>query len=302
MWLFAGRFNSQLLWNANVQRTRDPIVDPIAELAGGQIDLSGTENGNRQRYQVAFRRQVSNPEQIATLGSDNIRQLQIVGQLDSRIDGSLLQGDRLAHQTPEGLVLHTVRHTPERSACVIEGTAWPLETPNQYLARYSELVKHGHKSELMSAMRMVLPLIKDIEILTDEGGRSYLSAITDEERRLPLKDLGGGIVRLFRMQLGFFAARGGMAFFDEMENGFHYSVHGAMWDRIRSWMKKWDVQVVATTHSSELVDAAIAAFKGSPNDLSIHHIFVDKRTGKTEVSNFSGETLEGASELNLEIR
>ena len=302
MWLFAGRYNSHLLWNANVQRSRDPIVDPISELTATELDISGIEDGVRQRYQVSYRGHVSDPEEAVTTRVSDPARLPIIGQILSKIDGTRMQGESLPRPTPKGAVLSTVRHIPGRAACIIEGTAWPLDAQEEQLTRYSELVKQGHKEDLKAAMSMILPKIRDIEILTDEGGRSYLSAVTISGDRLPLKDLGGGIVRLFRLYLSFFTVRGGIVFFDEIESGIHYSVLPSLWERIRSWVTKWDVQAVATTHSAELIDAAISAFRDTPEDLSIHQLFLDDRTGKIDVTTFSGETLEGALELNLEVR
>ncbi len=297
-----GRYNSHLLWNANVQRSREPIVDPIAELTASEIDFSGIEDGKRQRYQVSYKRHVNDPEQFMSPRIGDPANVPIVGQLHSKIDGARMQGERLPRPTPQGAVLSTVRHIPGRAACIIEGTAWPLDAQEEQLTRYSELVKQEYKDDLKDAMSMILPKIRDLEILTDERGRSYLSAVTTSGDRLPLKDLGGGIVRLFRLYLSFFTVRGGVVLFDEIESGIHYSVLGDLWDRVRLWMNKWDVQAVATTHSSELIDAAISAFREKPEDLSIHQLFLNGASSQIEVTTFSGETLEAARELNLEVR
>ena len=45
MWLFVGRYNPMLLWNANVQRSNSHILDPVSRLSGGTLELHGAENG-----------------------------------------------------------------------------------------------------------------------------------------------------------------------------------------------------------------------------------------------------------------
>ncbi len=170
------------------------------------------------------------------------------------------------------------------------------------MQRYSDIVREGRKQELTSAINLILPRVKDVEILTDQAGESYLSAVTKTGNQLPLNDLGGGVVRLFRLFLDFFASRNGMLLADEIENGIHYSVLRDIWNRAQTWMRDWDVQFVATTHSAECINAALEAFADNPEDLSIHKLFEDEDTGRIRAVTFSGEALEGACELNWEVR
>ena len=87
-----------------------------------------------------------------------------------------------------------------------------------------------------------------------------------------------------------------------MENGIHYSVLGDVWRHTRTWMRDWKVQFVATTHSGECIDAAMEAFADNPEDLAIHKLFENEGSGKIGVTTFTGEALEGAREMNWEVR
>ena len=184
---------------------------------------------------------------------------------------------------------------------MIEGTRWQLEVSGEYLKFYSDMVREGQKDDLTNAVNFILPNIKDVQILTDETGGSYLSVITDNGAQLPLKDIGGGVVRLLKLYLSLSAVRNGMVLIDEIENGIHYSVMRDLWDRVRVWMHEWNVQFVATTHSAECIDAAMEAFADAPNDLSIHNLF-ENESGNINAATFTGPTLEGARSLNLEVR
>ena len=108
-------------------------------------------------------------------------------------------------------------------------------------------------------------------------------------------------MRLFRLYLSFFTACNGMVLIDEIENGIHYSVMRDLWNRVRDWIREWNVQFVATTHSAECIDAAMEAFADEPNDLSIHNLFANE-SGNIKAATFTGEALEGARNLNLEVR
>ena len=304
IWLFMGRHNPSLLWNLNVQRSNKTVFDPIAELTDGILEIHGTEDGANHEWRVMFSHAANIPPPVTGFSDiEKPTQLPVVGHLEAYLDGKLVKNknDLGVHPTPRGLIMYDQPNQTPRE-CVIESIRWQHETPGEYMQRYSTMVKNSRKHELKSAMNLILPKLKDMEILTDENGKPYMSAITTDGEQLPLKDLGGGIVRLFRLYLDFFAARDGVLLVDEVENGIHYSVLRDLWERIRIWTHESKVQFIATTHSAECIDAAVAAFADYPNVLSIHKLFTNAESKKIEAATFTGETLEGARDLHLEVR
>ena len=306
IWLFTGRHNIPLLWNTNVQRSSNPVIDPVAELSDGFIELRGRENGKDRRWKVEY-------EPIERFGEVSVNtgnaketlQIPVVGHLHTWFDkiGSKIgnKGGSAIHQTQMGAVLYQFPLQPPRKAnCIIEGTNWQLATPDEYLQRYSDMVRGGYKQALTDAINMIRPGIEDLELLTDKTGKSYVSA-KSKNGQLPLQALGGGVVRLFRLYLSLFTARNCMVFIDEIENGMHYSVLRNLWDLVCRGSRDWDVQFVATTHSSECIEAAMAIFEDAPGDLAIHKLFTDE-SGNVRAITFTGETLEGARDLDLEVR
>lgn len=312
IWLFMGRYNPAILWNANVIRSTSPVLNPIDRLSGNELVLHGSENGSHHRFRIKFEAvsDMARPAKIGSTARENIMQppvvgqLPVVGRIDTYIDDELSKGEIGGMQpTPWGLVIHENPTAPEvRPSCIIESTKFQLETPDEYLQRYSDIVRGNRKKELVKAVNLILPRVKDLEILTGKTGESYVSAITTDGRILPLQDLGGGVVRLYRMLLDFFTSRNGILLVDEMENGIHHSVLEEVWSHVRLWMQEWNVQLVATTHSAECIDAAVEAFADAPENLSIHKLFTDGVAGTVGAMTFTGETLDGARNLNLEVR
>lgn len=306
MWLFTGRHNPTLLWNANVQRSSDAVLDPVARLSRGALEMAGVESGSHHHLRSTFEKvaDIVRPAGIESAPETNRMQLPLIGRIDTYLDQELAEGKIGAlYPTPWGLVQH---HNPvprrPRPNSVIEGTKFQIETSQEYLQRYSDMVRENRKEDFASAINLMLPRVKGVEILTDGMGKSYLSALTSDGVQLPLSDLGGGIVRLSRLLLSCFASRDGMLLVDEIENGMHYSMLGDIWTFARRWMHEWNVQLVATTHSAECIDAAITGFADTPADLSIHNLFMNEEAGKVQAVTFSGESLEGARDLDLEIR
>ena len=306
MWLFVGRYSPTLLWNANVQRSTNPVLDPVSRLSNGGLELHGGQNGSTHQLKTVFEKvaEVATPATAREATERNMMQLPVAGRIETYLDGQLVKGDfGGARPTPWGVVVHQTPVPPKpQPSCVIESTKFQLETPGEYLQRYSDMVRANQKEELTNAINLLLPRVKDLEILTDRTGESYLSALTKCGVQLPLHDLGGGIIRLYRLLLSLFTCRDGIMLVDELENGIHYSGLNEVWTRARQWMRRWNVQLVATTHSAECIEAAMAAFADSPEDLSIHKLFVSETTGAVEAVTFTGETLEGARDLNLEVR
>lgn len=306
IWLFTGRYNPMLMWNANVQRSTTPVLDPVAMLSGEILELHGVENGSRCRFKCEFEKvaDIARPAVTSRSPEQNVAQLPVAGRIKAYLNDKPVKGKPGGAQpTPWGLVTYQNPVPPAtRPDCVIEGTKFQLDTFGEYLQWYSDIVRENRKEELTNAIRMMLPRVTGVEILTDKLGVSYLSAVTRDGVQLPLHDLGGGVVRLSRLLLSFFTSRNGILLTDEIENGIHYSVLSDVWTFARHWMHEWNVQLVATTHSAECIEAAMAAFEDAPEDLSIHRLFMNEMTGKVEATTFTGEALEGARNLDLEVR
>ena len=306
IWLFMGRYSPMLLWDANVHRSNHSVLDPVGRLSAGVLDLHGVENGSTHRLRSTFEHVslMARPAIVGGATGERMTQRPVVGRIDTELDGKTAKGSIGGWQpTHGGMVMHENPAAPTaRPNCVIEGTKFQLETCDEYLQRYSDMVRENRKQELTSAINLILPKVHGVEILTDKTGESYLSGLTTDGKQLPLHDFGGGVVRLYRLLLSFFAARDGILLEDEIENGIHHSTLPEVWNRARRWMREWRVQLVATTHSAECIEAAMAAFADAPDELSIHKLFTNGETGSVEAATFTGETLEGARDLSLEIR
>ncbi len=308
MWLFTGRYNTSLLWNANVQRSNKPVLDPVARLTKGALELRGTEDGSCHSLKTVFQKvaDIDDPRNmpVAPTPENPFMAPPIVGHIYTEMDGkSPKKGVGGMRGTPWGSVAFENQKAPtEKASCTILGTRFPVEIHNEALQQYSDMVRASHKRDFTNAINLILPKVRDVEILADEFGEPYLSAVTTEDVQLPLYALGGGVARLSQLFLGCFTSRGGVLYADELENGLHHSVFEEVWIHAREWMRQWNVQLVATTHSDECIRAAMAAFEDATDELAIHKLFRNAETGRIEATTFTGEALEGARELNLETR
>jgi AAA15 family ATPase/GTPase len=67
--------------------------------------------------------------------------------------------------------------------------------------------------------------------------------------------MGDGMVRLFNLALALVNSKGGILLVDEIENGLHYSIHEKLWELVFKTARDLDVQVFATTHSWDCIEA-----------------------------------------------
>lgn len=70
-----------------------------------------------------------------------------------------------------------------------------------------------------------------------------------------LRSMGDGMVRLFHLALALVNSKGGLLLVDEIENGLHYSVYEDLWNLVFRTARDLDVQVFATTHSWNCIEA-----------------------------------------------
>ena len=207
MWLFAGRYNPGLLWNANVQRSFNSTLNPISRLTDGQLQLSGVEDGKCHNLEFVFEKIEGTPGNTGISGAlreDAKKIPPVVGHISIFLDGEHVKESEGIHLTPSGVVLHNFPRTPVgRPTCVIESTRFHHETSAEYLQRYSSLVREGRKKDLVKAIGMVAESVNDVEMLTDDSGESYLSVSMNGGSPRPLHDLGGGLSDWFVCYLDF---------------------------------------------------------------------------------------------------
>lgn len=125
--------------------------------------------------------------------------------------------------------------------------------------------------------------------------------VIDDKEPVPLKSLGDGMNRLFGIALTLVNCRNGMVFIDEIENGLHYSVLPDVWKLIFKTAKDLNVQVFATTHSKDCIEAFTqAAIDDEESDGML--IRLENKDGKIRAVNFNEDELETVERRNIEVR
>ncbi|MCK6411782.1 MAG: AAA family ATPase [Azonexus sp.] len=186
-------------------------------------------------------------------------------------------------------------------------------TPEQLAGMWDKAALTEAENYLLQALQIIeedvtgLAFVsKDEGALSREAKRVAIVKLKDEPSPIPLAGMGDGMTRVLQIVLSLFSAKGGILLLDEFENGLHYSVQKQAWDLVLFLAKELSVQVFATTHSRDCIEAFSAA---SIEDTKIDGMLF--RFGKSVAANdrgrvfatvFTEERLGRLTEANIEVR
>jgi len=130
---------------------------------------------------------------------------------------------------------------------------------NEVLAElWDEIILTPDEENISLILRVIAPNIEKINFAIYPKGsdeRIPLVKVKEFNEPVPLRSLGEGVHRLLAIALSIVNCQGGMLFIDEIEIGLHYSVLPDVWKLIFKTAKDLNVQVFATTHSKDCVEA-----------------------------------------------
>lgn len=129
---------------------------------------------------------------------------------------------------------------------------------DEVVKRWEEISLSDAREFVVGALRIIIPNVESIDI-TGRTPQSYAPVVqarlVDAEQPVPLRSLGEGMSRLFGLALALATAQDTMLLVDEIDSGLHFSVLMEVWRMIFAMAESLNVQVFATTHSWDCVEA-----------------------------------------------
>ncbi len=122
----------------------------------------------------------------------------------------------------------------------------------------SEAVLNDRKSQLMGILTALQPSITDFHTRTREGQRPQVWLRDSKAGWLPISVAGDGLRRAFHFAVAAVGATGGVLLIDEIESALHTSALSAVFGFLVRECAELGVQIFATTHSLESLDAIMA--------------------------------------------
>jgi AAA15 family ATPase/GTPase len=119
---------------------------------------------------------------------------------------------------------------------------------------------------------------------------------------IPITQLGEGFVRLLRIFSEVLLSESKIILIDEIENGIGYRAQVDLWRGLAANIQEADIQIFATTHSYECIQAAHEVFSASDSyDFALHRL-ERADNGEIHVVTYNQESLDTSFELNFEVR
>ena len=178
-----------------------------------------------------------------------------------------------------------------------------FRTPTSELAdTFSNLENSKIKDILLEIVTLFEPSLHKLNILP-KNNISVVHAELKNGLTLPINLIGEGFIRAFEISLGFLlGTNGGIILIDEIENGLYYKAYKDFFTKLYLLSKMYNVQVVATTHSRDVVMQMYHALKDKEDNDFIYHRIDETKDGNIELETYNIEDMSIAEEYNMEIR
>ena len=173
-----------------------------------------------------------------------------------------------------------------------------FEAEDSYL--FGQLDKLNQTAGVVSALQILEPQLKSLSVIP-LANKPALYGDIGSDKKIPLKLMGEGMNRLVSVLLAFSVTKNGVVLVDELENGFHFSVLKKIWKALAVYARDNNTQIIATTHSRELIDAAV---EGLPEDMrdNFKYMRIDREGDAVKPVFYDFENLETALDSNFETR
>jgi hypothetical protein len=149
------------------------------------------------------------------------------------------------------------------------------------------------------------PRLRRLRYAKPQGNHNHLVYVDlGEGSMLPFTQLGQAFARTLQIYCEIFANRPKILLIDEIENGLYYEGMEDFWKGLMAVLEDQDVQLFATTHSRECMEAAHKAAVAMGGD-PLRFLRLDRRVddpGKIVATTFGKDEMQTAIEFNREMR
>ena len=188
-----------------------------------------------------------------------------------------------------------------------EGVAFNFITtagldPRQLVRLWDGIVLGAEEAMVLDSLRVVEPRIERIAAVSREvSSGAFVLRLEGSDQRVPLGSMGDGIRRLLALSACLARSANGTVLIDEIDTGLHHTVMAKMWKLVVETAIRRKIQVFATTHSMDCVNALAALCEDEPvlkPAVLLHR--VEKNRSATVL--YSADELEKAAAAGIEMR
>ncbi|MDM8531760.1 AAA family ATPase [Anaerolineales bacterium HSG25] len=175
------------------------------------------------------------------------------------------------------------------------------QNPRDIAQALSNLRRIREDEKVIETLQIIDSRLKNIEVLQRLDHPVVYCDLEGISELMPMPLMGEGMFRLLEIALIIAHTKDSIVLIDEIENGIHHSVMDKVWQAIGDLARESNVQIFATTHSMECIEAAHQAFVKSPT-YDFHHHRLERIKGNIQAVTYSQKNLDVAFEMGWEMR
>lgn len=174
--------------------------------------------------------------------------------------------------------------------------------PQQLVSLWDGIVLGAEESMVLDSLRVVEPRIERIAAVgRDVSSGAFVLRMEGSDQRVPLGSMGDGIRRLLALSACLARSANGTVLIDEIDTGLHHTVMAKMWKLVVETALRRKIQVFATTHSMDCVNALAALCEDEPDLRSSVLLHRVEKHHKTTVL-YNADELAAAAAAGIEMR
>ncbi len=189
-----------------------------------------------------------------------------------------------------------------------------VDSPNRFImtghtsfptlaSLWDQVALTPREETVIEAVQIIEPRVERISFTSGTVGNSrILVKMSGQDSPIPLGTLGDGMRRILGLAINAVNAEGGVLLVDEVDTGLYYRVQTDMWRLLLGIARRQNVQIFATTHSLDCIQAfqRAVSLEGEGTDAGV--IRLDAVNGSTKSTFYSPSELEIAVREEIEVR
>ena len=219
---------------------------------------------------------------------------------------SVKLGDEFAYQFPldqdyRSRIIQTRRDLGKLKYVFVSAYGMQL---SDIAAFWDNVALSDLENNVLTSLQVIAPEVLHLNFVGNEGPdgeRIPKVRVSGVDGPIPLRSMGEGMNRMLGIALALVNAKDGMLLIDEVDTGLHYSVLPDLWKLIFEVAHRLNVQVFATSHSWDCIQAFQQAAASNENEEGILIRLEERKTGVGAVV-FDERDLAIVTREQIEVR
>ncbi|HBD96335.1 MAG TPA: hypothetical protein DC057_19350 [Spirochaetia bacterium] len=167
------------------------------------------------------------------------------------------------------------------------------------LSRIDKLMISKDLPDLINELKKVDSKIEDIRL----GINNMIYIDIGINKLIPINIIGDGILHLISILITIKNLRNGILLIDEIDNGLHYTSLKILWNAIFDACERYNVQLIASTHSYECIEIFTNAYQYlETNEDNIRLFRIEKNNEEHKVILYTSSDIIRGIQKDFEVR